>query len=76
MGILNNMNIRRAKKEDCPRLLELIRELAAFEKAPEKVTVTEEHFTESGFGPNPVWQAFVATVDQAPKRRSSIKERF
>lgn len=57
------MNIRKAKKEDCPRLLELIRELAIFEKAPEKVTVTEEHFVKSGFGPNPVWQAFVATAE-------------
>ena len=57
------INIRRARKEDCPRLLELIRELALYEKAPDEVTVTEEHFTESGFGANPVWWAFVAEVD-------------
>jgi GNAT superfamily N-acetyltransferase len=55
--------IRRAVREDCPRLLELIRELADYEKAPQEVTVTVEHFTESGFGPEPVWWAFVATVD-------------
>jgi GNAT superfamily N-acetyltransferase len=55
--------IRRATREDCPRLLELIRELAHFEKAPHEVTVTGEHFAESGFGPNPVWWAFVVTVD-------------
>jgi GNAT superfamily N-acetyltransferase len=55
--------IRRATKEDCPRLLELIRELADYERAPEEVTVTVEHFTDSGFGPHPVWWAFVATVD-------------
>jgi GNAT superfamily N-acetyltransferase len=54
--------IRRAKREDCPRLLELIRELALFEKAPQEVTVTIDHFTECGFGPNPVWWAFVATA--------------
>lgn len=54
------MNIRRAKKEDCPRLLELVRELAVYEKAPDQVTVTLEHFANSGFGPNPVWWAFVA----------------
>jgi GNAT superfamily N-acetyltransferase len=58
-----DIRIRRAAREDCPRLLELIRELAHFEKAPHEVTVTPEHFTESGFGPNPVWWAFVATVD-------------
>jgi GNAT superfamily N-acetyltransferase len=57
------IDIRRATKEDCPRLLELIRELADYERAPEEVTVTTEHFTDSGFGPHPVWWAFVATVD-------------
>ena len=54
---------RRAVKEDCPRLLELITELAIYEKAPNDVTVTLEHFTESGFGNKPVWWAFVAEED-------------
>lgn len=55
-----SITIRRAKKEDCPRLLELVHELAVYEKAPEEVTVTLEHFEESGFGQQPVWWAFVA----------------
>ena len=54
------IQIRRAIKEDCPRLLELITELAVYEKAPNEVTVSLEHFTESGFGKNPVWWTFVA----------------
>jgi len=58
-----NILIRRAQKEDCPRLLELIKELALYERAPQEVTVTLEHFGESGFGPNPVWWAFVAESD-------------
>ena len=37
-----NIKLRTAKKEDCPRLLELVNELALFEKAPEEVTVTFE----------------------------------
>ena len=57
------INIRKAIKEDCPRLLELITELAIYEKAPDDVTVTMDHFVESGFGKNPVWWAFVAEVD-------------
>ena len=58
--------IRRAGREDCPRLLELVRELAVYEKAPEEVTVSLEHFEESGFGDDPVWWAFVAeTSDPA-----------
>lgn len=54
------MIIRRAEKKDCPRLLELVNELAVYEKAPQEVSVTLEHFEESGFGSNPVWWAFVA----------------
>jgi GNAT superfamily N-acetyltransferase len=57
------VSIRRAKKEDCPRMLELIQELALYEKAPDEVTVDPIHFEESGFGTNPVWWAFVAEVD-------------
>ena len=55
-----NIKIRRAVKDDCPRLLELIQELATYERAPNEVTVTLDHFVESGFGSNPVWWAFVA----------------
>ncbi|PAW94163.1 GNAT family N-acetyltransferase [Mucilaginibacter sp. MD40] len=51
--------IRIATKADCPRLMELIRELALFERAPEQVTVTLEEFEEAGFGKKPVWKAFV-----------------
>lgn len=58
-----NIVIRRAVKEDCVRLMELVNELAHYEKAPEEVTVTMPHFIESGFGENPVWWAFVAEVD-------------
>jgi GNAT superfamily N-acetyltransferase len=57
------INIRRATIEDCARIMELVQELAEYEKAPDEVTVTLEHFQESGFGPNPVWWAFVAEVD-------------
>ncbi len=60
---MEDIVIRRAVKEDCPGILELIRELAFFERAPEEVTVTLEHFEKSGFGVNPVWWAFVAESD-------------
>jgi GNAT superfamily N-acetyltransferase len=45
-------------------MLELIRELAVYEKAPNEVTVDPLHFAESGFGENPVWWAFVVEVDE------------
>ena len=54
--------IRKAKKEDCKRMMELIHELAVYEKEPEAVIVSFDHFVESGFGENPVWWAFVAEL--------------
>jgi len=58
-----NIIIRKAAKEDCPRMMELVQELAIYEKAPGEVTVSLDHFVESGFGENPVWWAFVAEMN-------------
>jgi len=52
--------IRKAVLKDCARMMELIHELATYEKAPNEVTVSLAHFEASGFGANPVWWAFVA----------------
>ena len=57
-----NINIRKAEKDECTRMMELVRELALYEKAPNEVTVDLNHFIESGFGPNPVWWAYVAEM--------------
>lgn len=57
------ITIRKATINDCPRLLELIQELADYEKAPDEVTVSLDHFRTSGFGPNPVWWALVIEVE-------------
>ena len=59
-----NINIRVAVKDDCLRLLELINELALYEKAPEEVTVTLTEFVDAGFGETPVWKAFVAEENE------------
>jgi GNAT superfamily N-acetyltransferase len=52
--------IRKAVSSDCERMMELVKELAIFERAPNEVTVTLEHFIETGFGVKPVWYALVA----------------
>ena len=57
------IKIRPAVKEDCTRMMELIHELAVYERAPEQVVVSFEHFVSSGFGENPVWWALVAEVN-------------
>ena len=55
--------VRPAIKEDCKRMMELVQELAVYERAPEEVTVSFDHFVESGFGPHPVWWAYVAELN-------------
>lgn len=56
----DNIQLRDAQRSDCPRMLELVRELAVYENAPDEVTVSLQHFEDTGFGPNPVWKAIVA----------------
>lgn len=58
-----SLTIRNAVKADCLRLLELIKELALFENAPDEVTVSMQEFEDSGFGENPVWWAFVGEYE-------------
>ena len=55
-----NISVRKGRKEDLPRVLELIRELAEYENAPEQVTNTIEMMEEDGFGDHPVYGFFVA----------------
>lgn len=57
------MNIRKGNKEDLPQLLELIHELAVYEKAPHEVEVTLEQLQEDGFGEKPVYEFFVAETE-------------
>ncbi len=60
---MSDPEIRPARRGDCPRLLALVRELAAFERAPDAVIVPPGRFEEAGFGPCPVWHALVAEDD-------------
>lgn len=58
-----SIKIRKAVKEDCVSMMELIQELAVYEKEPDAVTVNFDHFVDCGFGEKPIWWAFVAEVD-------------
>jgi GNAT superfamily N-acetyltransferase len=57
------MNVREAHKYDIPQLLNLIKELALYEKAPEQVINTTQKMLEDGFGKNKIYDAFVAELD-------------
>ncbi|MCB9186955.1 MAG: GNAT family N-acetyltransferase [Flavobacteriales bacterium] len=54
--------IRSGRKDDLPQVLELIKELALYEKAPEQVTLTLKELEEDGFGPDPIYGLFVAEL--------------
>ena len=56
------MIIRKATKNDMPSVLELIQELATFEKEPDAVVVTVDDLVRDGFSENPLFQCFVAEV--------------
>jgi GNAT superfamily N-acetyltransferase len=56
---MKNFTIRSGKKEDLPRVLELVKELAEFERAPHEVINTVELMEEDGFGENPIYGFFV-----------------
>ena len=57
------VEIREAKVQDMQKVLELIKELAVFEKEPEAVIVTENDLINHGFGNNPLFCCFVAIYD-------------
>ena len=58
-----SITIRTAAKTDCRQMMDLIHELAVYEKAPQAVTVNYDHFVDSGFGNKPVWWAIVAELE-------------
>lgn len=47
-----------------PQVLNLIKELATFEREPDAVVVTVEELEKEGFGENPLFKCFVAEVDK------------
>ena len=57
---MNDMKIRHGEKKDLPKVLDLIKELALYEKALDQVSNTIEQMERDGFGANPIYGFFVA----------------
>ena len=55
-----NIKIRNAEKKDVPVILDLIKELARYEKAPNEVTNTVEALEQDGFSDNPLYYVILA----------------
>jgi GNAT superfamily N-acetyltransferase len=62
----NQFEIRPARLEDVPIILELIRDLATYERAPNEVTATEEQLVDVLFGERPVAEVLLAFEGQSP----------
>jgi GNAT superfamily N-acetyltransferase len=63
---VSGIGIRFAAAEDVGLLLQLIRELAAYERAPDAVVATEDDLRRHGFGPDQRFEALLAFVDDKP----------
>jgi GNAT superfamily N-acetyltransferase len=58
--------LRFATPDDVGLLLQLIRELAAYEKTPDAVVATEDDLRKYGFGSERRFEALLASIDQKP----------
>jgi len=62
----NQFEIRPAHVEDVPIILELIRDLATYERAPNEVTAREEQLVDVLFGERPAAEVLLAFEGQSP----------
>lgn len=68
--------IRQAGPKDMPQVLELIKELATFEKEPDAVIITAEDLVKDGFGDKPLFTCFVAEVKGSIEGMALIYYRY
>jgi GNAT superfamily N-acetyltransferase len=64
--MISAITLRFATVEDVGLLLQLIGELAAYEKAPGAVVATEDDLCRHGFGPQRHFEALLALIDAEP----------
>ena len=57
------IEIRQAEKQDMKYVLELIKELAIFEREPDAVVIKSEDLIQHGLGDNPLFSCFVAITN-------------
>ncbi|OAB80418.1 GNAT family N-acetyltransferase [Cochleicola gelatinilyticus] len=68
--------VRIAEKDEMPQVLELIQELADFEKEPDAVAITADDLKEAGYGETPLFRCFVAEVDNTIVGMALVYFRF
>src|SRR4051812_39545312 len=66
MKEITEFQIRQARVEDVPTILQLIRDLATYERAPDEVTATEEQLIDVLFGGRPAAEVLLAFESESP----------
>ena len=66
MNKFTDFKIRPACLEDVPVILQLIRDLATYERAPDEVSATEEQLVEVLFGEKPAAEVLLAFEKESP----------
>jgi len=66
MKEITNFQICPARVEDVPIILQLIRDLATYERAPHEVTATEEQLVDVLFGEKPAAEVLLAFENETP----------
>jgi len=61
-----DFQIRPARVEDVPVILQLVRDLATYERAPDEVTATEEQLIDVLFGERPAAETLLAFEGKSP----------
>jgi len=63
---ISDLVIRPATAADVPIILELIRELATYERAPNEATATQDQLVDVLFGPRPAAEVLLAFEEETP----------
>ncbi|WP_027137911.1 GNAT family N-acetyltransferase [Gaetbulibacter saemankumensis] len=71
-----NFNIRKSKKSDMPEVLQLIKELAIYEKEPGAVEITVKDLETDGFGNTPQFQCFVGEINNKIEGIALVYNRY
>ncbi len=70
------LTIRKGRKEDCKAVLELIKELAIYEKEPDAVDLDLKTLEEDGFGSDPAYDLIVGEANGEIKGIALFYEKY
>ena len=68
--------VRKGKREDCKAVLELIKELAVFEREPDAVDVSLSQLEEDGFGDDPIYDLLIGEINGEVRGMALYYEKY